>query len=214
MTSDRTPRGGQTRAAILEAAELLFAERGFAATRLEEVAERVGIRRASIVYHFRDKQELYDAVLEEVVQGLFDRVQPVLTKTAPLRRRVEETVSAFVDFVAERPTFARILMREIADARPGEPPPLVKHTLPFYELVRRLRAERKPGPPRFPKVEPIQLASAIAGMTVFFIVAVPTIVPMLELDPKQPETLESLKAELRRITVRLLGEPTFEEDRT
>jgi hypothetical protein len=43
---------------------------------------------------------------------------------------------------------------------------------------------------------------------------VPTIVPMLELDPRQPETLESLKAELRRITVRLLGEPTFEEDRT
>ena len=214
MTSDRTPRGDQTRAAILEAAELLFAEGGFAATRLEDVAKRVGIRRASIVYHFRDKQELYDAVLHEVVQGLFDRVRPVLGRPGPLRQRIEEIVSAFVDFVAERPTFARILMREVADARPGEPPPLVKHTLPFYELVRRTREERKPGPARFPKAEPIQLASAIAGMTVFFIVAVPTIVPMLELDPQQPETLESLKAELRRITVRLLGEPTREEDRS
>ncbi|MGH7287017.1 MAG: TetR family transcriptional regulator, partial [Myxococcota bacterium] len=50
----------RTRAAILAAAEAVFAERGFAAARLEDVAARVGIRRASIVYHFRDKRELYD----------------------------------------------------------------------------------------------------------------------------------------------------------
>lgn len=213
MTADRTPRGSQTRESILEAAEQLFAERGFATTRLEDVAEQVGIRRASIVYHFRDKRELYDAVLQEVVQGMLRKLGPVLAAPGPLRLRVEETVSAFVDFVAERPTVARILMREVADARPGEQMALVKHTAPFYDLVRSTIEEHEPGPPRFPKAEPIQLASVVAGTTVFFIVAVPTIAPMLQLDPLQPETLESLKAELRRITVRLLGEPTREEDR-
>lgn len=213
MTADRTPRGSQTRESILEAAELLFAERGFATTRLEDVAEQVGIRRASIVYHFRDKRELYDAVLEELVQGMLRRLGPVLTEPGPLRQRVEDTISEFVDFLAERPTIARILLREVADAQPGEPMALVKHTLPFYDMVRGVVNERMPGPPRFPKAEPIQLASVIAGTTVFFIVAVPTIVPMLQLDPLQPEALESLKAELRSITVRLLGEPTREEDR-
>ena len=53
----RTSRAERTRASILDAAETCFAERGFSATRLEDVAEAVGIRRASIVYHFRDKRK-------------------------------------------------------------------------------------------------------------------------------------------------------------
>ena len=64
------PRGAQhTRAQLLDAAEAIFAERGFDATRLEDVAKAVGIRRASIVYHFRDKQTVYHAVLERVLEA-------------------------------------------------------------------------------------------------------------------------------------------------
>ncbi|TFG91552.1 MAG: TetR/AcrR family transcriptional regulator, partial [Myxococcales bacterium] len=61
-------RAEQTRTALLDASEALFAERGFDATRLEDVALRVGIRRASIVYYYRDKRELYDAVLAQLAQ--------------------------------------------------------------------------------------------------------------------------------------------------
>ena len=61
-----TPKSARTRRAILEAAESCFAAQGFEATRLEDVAAEVGIRRASIVYYFRDKSELYEAVLDEL----------------------------------------------------------------------------------------------------------------------------------------------------
>ena len=64
-----------TRDQILDAAEAVFAEKGFAAARLEDVAERVGIRRASIVYYFRDKQQLYDAVLTTVFGGSAARLR-------------------------------------------------------------------------------------------------------------------------------------------
>ena len=56
-------RAERTRRAVLDAGEELFAERGFEATRLEDIAVRVGIRRASLVYYFPDKRRLYDAVL-------------------------------------------------------------------------------------------------------------------------------------------------------
>ena len=46
----------RTRAAILAAAERLFARRGYAATRLEDVAEAVGLKRAALFYHFRDRR--------------------------------------------------------------------------------------------------------------------------------------------------------------
>ena len=66
----RRSNGLRTRAEIVAAAERHFAERGYEATRLDDVADDVGIRRAAIFYHFGDKQELYAAVLEEVFRDL------------------------------------------------------------------------------------------------------------------------------------------------
>ena len=209
-----TPKSERTRASILSEAEKLFAEKGFAATRMEDVAERVGIRRASIVYYFRDKRELYDAVLHEIVQAFLAQLEPIFADPGRLRPRIEAAVSAFVDYVAKRPTFARILLREIADAKPGETPAIVRHTGPFAELISRVRGERRGAPPRFPKAEPVQLASAIAGMTIFFTIAVPAIVPALQFDPLDPAQIESLKAEVRRIARRLMGESSREEEGT
>ena len=212
MAQAHTARSERTRASILAQAEKLFADKGFAATRLVDVAERVGIRRASIVYYFRDKRELYDAVLHEIVHAFLARLEPIFAEPRPLHARVEAAVSAFVDYVAARPTFARIVLREIADAKPGETPAIVRHTAPYAELIRRVRNEIDGAPPRFPKAEPVQLASAIAGMTIFYMIAVPVIVPVLQLDPLDPARIESLKAELRRIARRLLGESSRAEE--
>ena len=72
----RSPAKAQrTRAAILEAAERLFARRGYAATRLEDVADAVGLKRAALFYHFRDKTELARVLLERYIEretAMFD----------------------------------------------------------------------------------------------------------------------------------------------
>src|SRR3546814_10910828 len=54
-------RAERTRAAILAAAEELFASRGFATTRLQDVADAVKMTRAALFYYFKDKQSLFDA---------------------------------------------------------------------------------------------------------------------------------------------------------
>ena len=211
---DFGPKQGKaerTRDTILEMAEAVFAEKGFAAARLEEVAERVGIRRASIVYHFRDKRDLYSAVLDQLVKGLLQLIAPVLEAPGPLAERIELAVSAFVDFVAQRPTAARILLREIADGSPDHPPELVRHMGSFAVLAARV-SEAGLAMPRFPKADPIQIASAIAGTTVFHLAAVPTLAPGIEYDPRQPERLEALRAEVLSLTRRLLGEHSGTRD--
>src|SRR3546814_12790427 len=63
-------RAERTRAAILAAAEELFASRGFATTRLEDVADAVKMTRAALFYYFKDKQSLFDAVLAASVGHL------------------------------------------------------------------------------------------------------------------------------------------------
>ena len=59
--SDDPPRNA-TVERLLEAGEAEFAARGYADARLEDIAAAVGVRRASLLYHFATKQELYDRV--------------------------------------------------------------------------------------------------------------------------------------------------------
>jgi len=108
------PRAEKTRNAILAAAEELFAERGFDATRLEDIAERVGIRRASIVYYFKEKREVYDAIIADVLHGLHGTLEQALTpRPAKPLDRVEAIVAAWANYVGGRPATARLLLREI-----------------------------------------------------------------------------------------------------
>src|SRR5512139_554624 len=114
--------GLQTRAEIVAAAERHFAERGFEAARLEDIAADVGIRRAAIFYHFGDKQELYAAVLD----GVFEGAMVALPSRGSAAERLEASLTGWIDYVARRPSVARLILREAASAQPGAPSPLVR----------------------------------------------------------------------------------------
>src|SRR5689334_12948661 len=135
---------GRTRAQILEAAETIFATKGYAATRLEDIAAQVGIRRASLVYYFRDKQELYDAVLTDVIGGPMSTVRHVFTAARGPPGASDAALDASVDYAGERPALARLLLREIADAQPGKPSLFVQHAMPVLGLMEQAIRERQP----------------------------------------------------------------------
>ena len=56
---------GNTKQLILEAALELFAVQGYEAASISQIADRVGIRKASMYSHFMGKQDILDALLEE-----------------------------------------------------------------------------------------------------------------------------------------------------
>lgn len=67
----RAERPGQ----ILEAAFLEFAERGYAAARLEDVARRIGVTKGTIYFYFPSKEELFKAVCREHLWPVFERLE-------------------------------------------------------------------------------------------------------------------------------------------
>ena len=204
-------RGERTRRAILEAAEALFAERGYAEARLEDVAEAVGIRRASIVYHFRDKRELYDAVLADVFAGLRGRIEASLLAPGPLSRRIPAATGAWVDYVGERPSVARLLLREVADAgrETGDRgPALLAHIQPFFDMAARVVEESASDPVLVrARLDPVHVASSVAGATVFFVAAMPALIPGRGFDPLSAAQLAAHRIEILRMVHRLLGIP-------
>ena len=80
-----------TRRTLLDTARRLFTRDGFAATRTEEIVEQSGLTRGALYHHFRDKEDLFRAVHEEV-----------LGEMAPLlwRRSADPTASAWTLFRA------------------------------------------------------------------------------------------------------------------
>ena len=198
--------GESTRDAILKAAERLFAERGFDNARLEDVAEAVGIKRASIVYYFRDKRALYGEVLSSVFGEYRERLVAALDTPGPMLDRLEAAIEAWVDYVAERPTFARLLLREVADSGRDDRPTAAEHIQPFVELIQRfLDTHREEARRETPRVDPAHMAATIAGATVFFVAAMPVLLPENGFDPLEPEQVDAHRAEVLKIARRLLG---------
>jgi len=62
----RAVHARDTRQALLTTARDLFARNGFRATRTEEIVQRAGLTRGALYHHFRDKEDLFRAVHEEV----------------------------------------------------------------------------------------------------------------------------------------------------
>ncbi len=201
----RRARANRTRDAILKAAELVFTEQGFAAARLEEVAARVGIRRASIVYYFKDKRELYEGVLRSVFGDLAQQYDAVVAEGGSPEARIEGVVRTWVQYVGARPSVARILLREAA-AAPAQQARIAEHLAPAVAIVAQaVRAGQQTGV--FHRVDPIHFIFAIVGATIFFVSATPTFVPEWAFDPLSQEQLSTLQTEVLGIARRLLGVP-------
>jgi TetR/AcrR family transcriptional regulator len=202
----RETRRARTRARILAAAERHFAERGFSDARLEDIAADVGIRRAAIFYHFRDKREVYRAVLDAVFGELLARSRAALAGDEPPAGRLLAGVAAWVDFVAERPAVARLLLREAASASPGTRSELAQASAPILSAFHRLLEQgRRDGSLAPLHADPFQFASAVAGMTLFGAVAMPALAAGAPAEPPGPAALARHKRDVLRVAGRLLG---------
>jgi AcrR family transcriptional regulator len=67
-------RSESTRAALVEAARALFAERGYAEVGTEEIVRAAGVTRGALYHHFEGKRELFEAVYERVEVELAERI--------------------------------------------------------------------------------------------------------------------------------------------
>jgi len=194
----------QTRELILQAAETEFANRGFARARLEDIAEPVGITRAAIIYHFGDKQTLYAAVLEATFTALAERIRAALEADAPHAERVERLIGAWVDYAAERPTLARLFMREVADSPRELAPELRQLVDPMFSVVTE-GIENGQNDGAFRKVDPVLVVSILAGATMWFVTDAPLLGGEEALRLSKEEAFSTFRQELIGVTRHLLG---------
>lgn len=86
----------QTRRAVLEAAVKSFGERGYSSTSLEAVAKEAGMTRGAIYWHFKNKYELLDAVIQHTYEKLKVRVEKVLRAPLSPLKKVRQLIYEFL----------------------------------------------------------------------------------------------------------------------
>jgi len=104
----RSAREGLYRERILEAAEQVFAERGFEAAGIREIAERAGLSVGSVYGIFQGKETLFLSVHALRSAELFERMAEVIDKEAGPRLLIEHGIEETVRFFCERPEYLRM----------------------------------------------------------------------------------------------------------
>jgi AcrR family transcriptional regulator len=102
---------------ILDEATRLFAERGFEGTSMSDLAEQVGLRKASLFHHFASKEELRRAVLDRVIARATAKLSDAMTPDGDgdgtaFAKRVDAITDALIGLLAEQPYTARLVLRE------------------------------------------------------------------------------------------------------
>lgn len=140
----RTVRGAETRARVLDAAERLFAERGYPATSVRDIADAAPAELGSVSYHFASKDDIYAQVLERRAEENASTMEHALEESLAVARgrpAVEQILDAFTS-VCLAPFesgnqaamhYARLVMQRIPVEHDGRLHPAVAR---FYLPVR------------------------------------------------------------------------------
>jgi TetR/AcrR family transcriptional regulator len=189
-------RPEESRAAILKAAVAEFAEHGIAGARTDAIARAAHVNKALLYYYFKDKDALYEAVLDHVFSGLRARVMPVLESKLPPRQKMLEYLGAYFDYIAANPRFPRVVQAEWM--RSGAGTARMQRVAQEYfrpifgKLVGVLQEGIAAG--EFRAVNPMDFLPSVAAVIVFYFTAAPLMKTLMKMDPLSEKRIRERRA--------------------
>ncbi len=189
-------RPEESRAAILEAAVAEFADHGIAGARTDAIARAARVNKALLYYYFKDKDALYEAVLDHVFSGLRERVMPVFESKVPPRQKILDYLGAYFDYIAANPRFPRVVQAEWMRSGAGVARMqrvAEEYFRPIFEkLVGVLREGIAAG--EFRAVNPMDFLPSMAAVIVFYFTSAPLMKTLLKVDPLSVKRIRERRA--------------------
>jgi len=187
----------ESRAAILEAAVREFADHGIAGARTDAIAREARVNKALLYYYFKDKEELYGAVMEQAFSGLKNTVFQVLDSDLRPREKILAYAGAYFDFIASNAMYPRLMQREMMRAREGDSPHIDKmvktYIRPIFlrvsELLQQGIAEHE-----FRPVNPGQFVPSMIAIIVFYFTNASMMHKIVGFNPLTPERIAERRA--------------------
>jgi AcrR family transcriptional regulator len=193
---------GGTATRILDVAESLFAQRGFAGVSVREIAGQVGVNQASIYNHFPSKQALYEAVLERgfrpIRDLLADRAQDLHSRSVQ-----DRLLEQLVDHLWHTPHLPKLIQREVLDGGEYLERLAEQWLKPIYEQGKQAMAATS-DLTEWPEQERPLLILGMYHLLFGYFTSAALFERVVGSDPWSPDMRRTLLAFLKRASERLL----------
>jgi len=121
----------------------LTAEHGYEATKIGDIVKRAGVARKTLYDNFEGKEDVFLTAFDSAVEDVAGRVEAACEQASEgWEERMQAGLSAFLDYVAEEPTTARMCMVEAMSATPAA-------TRRYEDALQRFVAMTKATVPRY-----------------------------------------------------------------
>ena len=104
----------ETNRRILDAAKDVFAESGFAGARIDEIALRAGVNKATIYYHIGNKKTLYTETIHGVLEKTVEKIALAIGKSSTPEEKLCCYIRTIARTIDDNPQMAPIILREMA----------------------------------------------------------------------------------------------------
>ncbi len=175
-----------TRDRILDAATEEFARHGLAGARVDRVADRAGVNKAMIYYHFSSKEQLYEAIIDRQFARVADALDVVIEGVADLEEILLKMSETYHAIFGSESRFRPIFVHELAAGAERLKRSLKREVfargLPD-KLEKMMRAGVRAG--RLRRVDVRQALISFAGMNLFYLMMAPIAATIWEIEDEE-----------------------------
>ncbi len=159
---------------ILDIARKHFLQKGYSATRTQEIADEAGINKAMLHYYFTSKEKLYQEIISRTLRNVIPKFAGAIGADLAFWERVEKIVDTYITTIIENPDIPIFIMYELSQKQEHLIIELKKQSFKFQAIqsfIQQMQAEMQAG--RIRQIAPPHLVFNILGMTVFPFMAKP-----------------------------------------
>ncbi|GAO27786.1 TetR/AcrR family transcriptional regulator [Geofilum rubicundum] len=208
------PQGGKVRKStdrdesqeelILEAAKRVFFRKGYAAARMQEIADEAGANKALVHYYFRNKEKLFHHIFKSSFKAFWPSLESVFVGEPDVRQLLKALISLYVDLLEKMPYLPNFIITEI-NRDPEKVAGLIKETGIQPEKLMAVIGKAM-SQNQMVKMDPRELILNTVGMCVFPVITRPLLGYMLWPDEGAYEKyLSGRKASLFAFVCRATG---------
>lgn len=187
---------------ILQAAFDVFVEKGYENTKMQDIADKAGIKRTVLNYYFRTKDLLYQKIAKTIMKQALPLMLKILNSDMPFEEKIAAYVDNYINIGMKNPFLPSFIINELNSLGPKFIENILDGNSPdITPFIKHVNSEIEKG--RIINTNPIQILIHVVSLCAFPIIAKPLVKLMTGIDEKQfNKLMEERKKEVTELVLK------------
>lgn len=170
---------------IIDAAELVFHEKGFDGARMQEIADKANINKGLLHYYFKSKDALFDAIFKMALKRMSGNIHSILKMEITLEEKIDLIIDSYLNLLLRNSSLPRFVITEINKDSDRFIKKYLKGEIDnvFNQFIASVKKEIDAG--KIKPIDPKHLFMNMISMILFPFVGKPMIQVLIAVDNKE-----------------------------